>query len=566
VPPAAPDRPPEVALRLIAFNDFHGYLDAPGDRVPVAGPSGASTPQPVGGAATLAGAIAALEAGHPQHLVVAAGDLVGASPLDSGLFHDEPAIEALNAMGLDLSSVGNHEFDQGREELLRKQHGGCYPGGRRGEDTCIDGDFPGAHFHYLAANVVDAASGQTLLPPYEIHTLDTGDGRHLGIAFIGLVLKGTPGMVTPSGVAGLGFTDEAEAANALVPQIRAQGVNAIVVLIHQGGASSGSYNDPACPGLRGDILPILDRLDPAIRVVVSGHTHQAYNCRYGGRLLTSAGSYGRYLTAIDLRLDGRDGSIAGVEATNLAVVDQVPGAEGAAAFAPDAAVTALVARYDALAAPLSGRVVGRIAADITRTPLLDAHSGRPGGESALGELVADSELAATRGQGAVAAFINSGGVRADLLQGQISAGEQAGEVTYGEAYNVLPFGNHLVTMMLSGAQLYDLLGEQWGAQGQVRMLQVSRGFGYAWDERRPAQGGKVVPGSLRIGGRLVRLDRNYRIAVADFLAAGGDGYATLKAGTQRVSGGLDIDAFAEYLRRASPVRPPEADRVWRVDR
>jgi 5'-nucleotidase len=555
-----------VEVRLIAFNDFHGYIDAPGDTLKVPAAAGGTVSLPVGGAAYLAGAIQAAKAGHPRSVVVAAGDLVGASPLDSGLFHDEPAIEALGRMGLELSSVGNHEFDQGRAELLRKQNGGCHPGGVRGQDTCVEGDFPGARFHYLAANVVDSASGQTLFPPYEIKTLDAGDGRKLAIAFVGLVLKATPTMVTPSGVAGLQFTDEADAANALLPQIRAQGASTVVILIHQGGSTTGGYNDKSCPGLRGDILPILDRLDPAFQVIVSGHTHQAYNCRYGGRLLTSAGSYGRLLSTIDLRLSAQDGSLLEASADNIPVVNQAGTEPGYPAFPADPAVAELVARYDARSAPITRHVLGRQLADLTRAPLDDPASARPGGETALGEVVADSELDATRAQGAVAAFINSGGVRSDLLAGQSDAGEEPGQITYGEAYKVLPFGNHLLTMTLSGEQLYALLDEQWGRKGQVRMLQVSRGFSYAWDDSRPAESGKVLPGSLKIDGKPVRAEAPYRITVVDFLAAGGDGFSTLTAGTERVRSGLDIDAFAAYLERNSPLAPPGADRVRRLDR
>jgi len=558
-----------VDVRLIAFNDFHGYIDPPGDQLKAPGREGGSVSLPLGGAAVLAGAIEALKAGHPRNVVVAAGDLVGASPLSSGLFHDEPTIEALNQMGLELSSVGNHEFDQGRIELQRKQNGGCYPGGIRGRDTCVDGEFSGAAFHYLAANVIDTASGQTLFPPYEIKTLDSGEGHKISIAFVGLVLKATPGMVTPTGVAGLSFTDEAAAANALLSQIHAQGVNAVVILIHQGGATEGAYNDKSCPGLHGDILPVIDRLDPAFRVIVSAHTHQAYNCRYAGRLLTSAGSYGRYLTAIDLRLSTQDGGIVAASADNLAVVnDQQNIADPASypVFPADPGVAALVARYDALSAPITGRVVGSVVADITRAPLADPASARPSGESALGELVADSELSATRGHGAVAALINSGGVRADLLFAQNSAGGKPGEITYGEAYKVLPFGDHLVTMTLTGEQLYAVLAEQWGKKGQVKMLQVSRGFSFAWDDSRRAESGKIVPGSLKINGKLVRAHARYRITVDDFLASGGDGYTSLTKGRDMVKSAIDIDAFAAYLQQNSPIAAPLPDRVVRLDR
>ena len=555
---AGEDSPADVDVRLIAFNDFHGYLDPPGDTVKVAQADGGGVAVPVGGAAFLAAAINRSKLGHPRSVVVAAGDLVGASPLDSGMFHDEPAVEVLGRMGLEISSVGNHEFDHGRAELLRKQYGGCAPDGTPGKDTCVGGEFKGAAYHYLAANVIDKSSGKTLFPGYEIKTFDAGGGHRIAVAFVGLVLKNTPAMVNPEGVAGLRFTGEAEAANGLLPEIRVQGANAAVILIHQGGATDGSYNDKACPGLKGDILPIVDRLDPMFGVVVSAHTHQAYNCRYAGRVLTSAGSYGRFLTTIDLRLSAQDGRLLGAQADNLAVTEAQaePSPAGPPAFTADPAVAALVAGYDAMAAPVTGRVVGGLASEISREPLQDPVSGKAQGESALGELVADSELAATRKLGAVAAFINSGGVRADLA---------ASPVTYGDAYKVLPFGNHLVTLSLSGEQLYTLLGEQWGKNGQPRLLQVSAGLHYDWDDRRSLADGKVVPGSLRIGGRPVRPKRRYRITVVDFLATGGDGFVVLRDATDRVSSASDIEAFTSYLQLHSPASPPAPDRVSRID-
>lgn len=549
-----PQTAPAPGLRLIAFNDFHGYLDPPGD--PLKLPQGVALR--AGGAAWLAGAIATLKQGHPRSVVVAGGDLVGASPLNSGLFHDEPTIEALGRMGLELSAVGNHEFDQGRAELLRKQNGGCYPGGTRGRDTCIDGDFAGARYHYLAANVVDRATGNSLFPPYEIKRVDDGRGGKLAVAFVGLVLKQTPTMVSPAGVAGLDFADEAGTANALLPQMRAQGAGAFVVLIHQGGSTEGAYDDQSCPGLRGDILPLLDRLDPAYKVVVSAHTHRAYVCKVNGRLLTSAGSYGRFVTAIDLLFDA-EGAIAEAHADNYAVIDGPQDGAPVPVFPAEPDIAALVARYDALAAPLTSRIVGGIAADLTREPLSS------GGQSALGGVVADAELEATRGQGAVAAFINSGGVRADLIAAQLGAGEQPGEITYGEAYQVLPFGDHLVTLTLSGGQLYALLNQQWSRGGQPRLLQVSAGLRYLWDERRAVEAGKVVPGSLRIGGQPVRPEASYRITVVDFLANGGDGFTALKDGTDRTESALDMDAFTAYLRRHAPVAVPADDRVRRID-
>jgi 5'-nucleotidase len=564
VAPAPAAAATTIDVRLIALNDFHGYIDPPADglKLPAAGGAGTVTLR-AGGAAALAGEVARLRTGHPRNLVVAAGDLVGASPLDSGAFHDEPAILAMNALGLDLSAVGNHEFDKGRAELLRKQRGGCLPGGTPGRDTCVDGNFAGARYHYLAANVIDETTGKPLFPPYEIRRFDA-DGRKLAIAFIGLVLHETPSMVTPAGVAGLRFTNEAAAANALVPQIRALGANAIVVLIHQGAYTAGTYNDKSCPNFRGDIQPILDALDPAIRVVVSGHTHQAYNCTVGGRLVTSAGSYGRFLTAIDLALDRNSGAIVEATADNVPVVDVgQPAADAYPPAQPDPQVADLVSRYDAIAAPIVGRVIGHIDLSLSRESDIDAGAS---GESPLGDCVADSMLAAARqaGTGAVAAFENSGGIRSDLVYEQPGGGHKPGDVTYGDAYNVLPFGNNLVAMSLTGEQLYALLAQQWSGR-RPRIFQVSRGFGYAWKTDRVTGGGAVVPGSVKIDGLPVRPEGRYRVAVNDFMAAGGDGYTVLKDGGDRVGFGADIDAFAGYLGSASPLPMPRLERIIRQD-
>lgn len=562
-------------IQLLGFNDFHGYTDPPGGTIAAPDPSGGAPVRlSVGGSAYFASLIKQLRAGNPNTTVVAAGDLIGASPLASALFHDEATIESLNRMGVAFSSVGNHEFDKGLSELKRIQNGGCYAQGTVGVDTCIlDGKFDGAAFKYLAANVVDSRTGKTIFPSHAIKTYT--DGKHVyRVAYVGLVLKGTPAIVSPTGVAGLDFLDEAATVNKLVPELRKRRVDAIVVLIHQGAFTTGLYNDASCPGLTGDILPIVNALDPAVDLVISGHTHQAYECsalaRDGRKQipLTSAGFYGRFITDIQLsfntRYNRRKGhDVAGITTQNIAVVnDRAPNPLPSVypTLPADPAQVALVNTYDALAAPLTNRIIGRITADITRTP-------NAAGESALGDVIADAQLAQTAGDGvgkAVVALMNSGGIRADLLATQISGGEQIGEITYGEAFNVQPFYNTLVTMTLTGSQLKTVLEQQWLGQVSPRFLQVSQGFAYSYDDSQPA-GSKVVAGSITINGVPVLPDQSYRVTVNSFMAGGGDNYLELKNGTDRLGGALDIDALTAYFAAHAPVAPGPQNRVLRVN-
>lgn len=560
------DNDPAV-LKLIGLNDFHGNLNPPGGTTRAVDPNNPALTVglPTGGVEYLATQVAQLKASNPFNVVVGAGDLVGASPLVSALFHDEPSVIALDKLGLEFSSVGNHEFDDNAAELRRLQNGGCFPGGVIGADTCIDGTFPGARFRYLAANVFDEVTGQSFFPGTAIKRFDLGAGRSFKVGFIGLVLRGTPNIVTPSGVAGLRFADEADSANALVAGLRRQGAETIVVLIHEGAVTTGLYNDQACPGLTGDILPIVDRLDPAIDVVVSGHTHNAYICRRNGRLLTSAGAFGRIVTDIDLTIDRNSGDVISSTARNIAIVnDTLPNPAPAAypTLTRDPAETTLVTRYNELVAPLANRVVGRITADITRT-------ATAAGESALGDVIADAQLAATAPTqfgGAVVAFMNPGGIRTDLLFAQISGGEQPGEVTYGESFTVQPFGNSLTTMSLSGAQLKTVLEQQFDnpTVGQNRFLQISNGFSYTYDNAQPT-GSKVLAGSIVINGVVVDPAQSYRITVNSFLATGGDRFFELNNGTNRLGGAVDLDAQTDYFTANNPVAPGPRNRITRLN-
>jgi 5'-nucleotidase len=535
--PSPSSKKQTVDVQLLAVNDFHGNLEPP------AGSSGRIGSINAGGAEYLATHIANLRATNPNTVVVSAGDLIGASPLLSALFHDEPTIEAFNEIGLDFNAVGNHEFDEGEQELLRMQDGGCHP-----EDGCVDGDgFEGADFRFLAANVVRKDNGKTLFPPYKIRTF-----AGARVAFIGMTLEGTPGIVTPSGITNLEFLDEADTVNALVPKLKAKGVESIVVLLHEGGAQVAPAPYNGCVGISGAIVDIVNRMDPEVDAIISGHTHNAYNCVLNGKLVTSAASFGRIVTGVDLTIDRATGEVTSMSANNVIVTREVP---------KDMAMTSLIARYNAIVAPIANRVIGSITADITGT-------ANAAGESALGDVIADGQRLATAPAdlgGAVVAFMNPGGIRANLTYASGTAGEGDGNVTYGEMFTVQPFGNNLVTMTLTGAQIDTLLEQQFDnpAPGQNRILQVSNGFTYAWSASAPV-GDRVDPASIAINGTTIDPAASYRVTVNSFLADGGDNFAVLKLGTDRLGGAVDTDALEAYFAANSPVAPGPQNRITRV--
>ena len=552
--PASGAQDATVTFKLIALNDFHGQLRPPGSptRVPVSQGSGQGTANlPTGGAAYLASVIEQLRARNPLNAVVAAGDLIGASPLDSALFHDEPTIEALNTMGLEFSSVGNHEFDEGVDELRRIQNGGCHPSSAA-EESCRRGQFAGARFRYLAANVLDATTGKPIFPASSLKAFRLPSGRTLNVGFIGAVVRETPDLVVASGVRNLQFTDEADAANAAVPGLRQQGAHAIVLLIHEGGSTAQQvFDDATCPGFRGNLLPILDRLDPAISIVVSGHTHNAYVCRRDSRLITSAGSHGRLVTDIDVEVETRSGKVVSASAHQVAVVNDIapnPLPERHPTAKRSEAVEDIVRFYASAAAPLTDRTVASVTADITR-------ESTRAGESAIGDLIADAQLAATSSPadgGAQVAFMNREGIRADLLA-------RTGRITYGEIYATHPFGNALITLTLTGAQIRELLEQQW-IGGTI--LQVSQGFSYEWIADAPL-GSRVNPSSISLNGAAIEPQKQYRVTVNEFLAGGGDGFKVLREGTDRQRGVLDVEALEKYLAANSPVSPPQRTRIRR---
>jgi 5'-nucleotidase len=564
-PLAAQARDP-VRVRLIGINDFHGHLEAANLTLPMNDPSAPpGSPVifvPAGGAAAVAGMVKQLRAGAPHSVMIGGGDLIGAAPLVSTLFRHESTIGVLNAMGLEVSTLGNHEFDAGVAELKRMIRGGCTNNTRDPNTAaCAESRFGGARFRYIAANVVDAR-GQPLVAPYVI--------RHFGgvaVGFIGGVTKTTPQMVTPSGVKGVSFQDEADAANRAARQLRARGVKAMVLLVHAGielGTQQhrGDWNDTTCPEAHGPLLDIARRLDPAINVVFSGHTHQGYRCEIDGRLLIQGTSYGRGISVADVELDRAARTLKVARSFNLPVVnDRTNPAvrEKLAAAAPepfaavlrearpDVAIAARVARYTAAVKPKAERVVGHIGGRFDRTGP---------GDSAAGRLVADAQLAATRELGARVAFMNPGGIRANL-----ECAAPPCDVTFGQVFTMQPFGNSLVVMTLTGEQLKALLEEQQkGVSGEPKFLQPSEGFTYTW-QNDAAPGSRVA--DMKLAGEPVDPAKRYRVTVNSFLAEGGDGFELLKDGTERTGGGQDLDALIAHLAAGdrAPVATPRVTRT-----
>jgi 5'-nucleotidase len=525
VPPPAPVAQAPIEVQILAINDFHGNIETPPEAVAITQPDGTILKARVGGAAQLASALERARQGHPNSITVAAGDLIGASPLASAYFLDEPTIDSMNLLGLSVASVGNHEFDKGSAELLRMQNGGCEKHTSR--VPCRLEPFAGARFQYLSA-IVLRADGSSLFPATAIRQVGP-----IRIGFIGETLKDTGTLVSPAGVAGLHFTDEAATANALVPKLKAAGADAIVLLIHQGGRVPDSFEEQGCNGLTGDILPILDKLDPAITTVISGHTHQAYACtvQRGGasRLLTSAGKYGFLYTDVRLRFEPATHRLIGEQAINVPVT----GTAGS-----DPAVAALVDHYAAAARPAADRVVGHLSAL--------ARKASENGESEIADLIADAQFAATRPADHGAAdlsFINTGGARTDLVP------QSDGSITYGDIFAIEPFGNTLVVRTYSGAQLKSLLEQQFedrSGKGALRpsTLVPSANFHFAYDLSRP-EGSHIV--AMNLDGKPIDPAARYRVSINNFLASGGDGYTVLTEGTDTYDAGLDLDALEAWL-------------------
>jgi 5'-nucleotidase len=533
--PASAQSTAPVDLRILAINDFHGYVrPSPGIRISDPAEKQKKVLVPAGGSEHMATLVKELREGHKNSVFVAAGDLIGASPFLSAMFHDEPTIESLSMMGLEIASVGNHEFDEGKDELLRMQNGGCHP-----IDKCLGPHpFPGAKFHYLAASTLLKDSGKTLFPPYEIKSYDG-----MPVAFIGLTLKSTSEIISPASSAGLEFRDEAETVNALVPELKAKGVEAIVVLIHEGGQPTGDYNE--CPGISGPIVDIVKKFDRAVDIVISGHTHQAYVCNIDGRLVTSGDKYGTLVTAIDVKLDPATRDVVSAKADNVIVRTAIP---------DDPAQTALLESYDRLAAPIANRRAGSVTETLSRAPNLT-------GESVLGDVIADAQLAATSAEkngGAVLAMTNPGGIRTDISK------KDDGAVSFADVFASQPFRNQLVTLSLTGAQLKMALEQQWLDEKRPRILQVSKGFRYSWDAAKPF-GAHVDATSMKLNDAPIDPAKTYRVTINNYLALGGDGFAAFKEGQNAQFGIYDVDALFAYFQANSPIAPVPPMRIARTN-
>ncbi|HET6699458.1 MAG TPA: 5'-nucleotidase C-terminal domain-containing protein [Nocardioidaceae bacterium] len=564
-----------IDLQLLSFNDFHGHLEASDSAQSPLPPSceeeGADpencTP-PVGGVEYLARHVAELRHHQPAStLTVAAGDLIGGSTFLSGLFQDQPSVQAMNRLGLDVSSVGNHEFDEGTEELLRMVRGGCQDSGCFQDLKGHDVKYPGADFDYLAANVVRKKNDRPLLPATSVKRV-----RGVKVGFIGMTLQATPTLVSPAGVSSVKFLDEVKTANRKARDLRQRGVRTIIVLLHEGGYQSAGID--GCAGISGPVVDIANNLMPDIDMLVTGHTHQPYVCNIPDpkgrdRLVTSAASYGQVLTESHLTIKRRTGQVVRAKSTadNHLVTRDVK---------PVRSETRLINFWKKLAEPLAARVVGTLAPGTDITGHSDTCRCE---ETPMVDLLADAILWGTDGAdegGAQLAFMNTGGVRASLLYDQISNGEDPGEITYAEAYAVAPFNNLLVSMDLTGAQLEEILNQQYQAteaRGSRPMLSlgVSDGFTYewAWEGDTPAAGeqpgagttgGHVVEGSMKLNGEPIVADQTYRVATLNFLADGGDSFTAFTQGSNRLGGAEDLANLVDFFGATSPLTPP-GDRV-----
>ncbi|MET7616895.1 bifunctional metallophosphatase/5'-nucleotidase [Streptomyces sp. NPDC005408] len=548
-----------VDVQMLSFNDLHGNLEPPAGsagRVTHTNADGTTKTIDAGGAEYLATHLREARKDHKYSVTAAAGDMIGASPLLSGLFHDEPTIEALNKLKLDVTSVGNHEFDEGAVELARMQNGGCHK-----TDGCYEKGttFQGADFPYLAANVTKEKTGKPLLDPYFIWKKNG-----VKIGFIGVTLEGTPDIVTAAGVKGLKFGDEVETINKYTKVLERKGVKSIVALIHEGGLpASSSYNyncDSPGPGdgVSGPIVEIAKKISPQVDALVTGHTHQAYACTIPDpsgrpRTVTSAASFGKLYTDTTLTYDRRTNDIVrtAVASANHVVTRDVPKAED---------MTQLIQRWNTLAAPIASRPVGYISADIENP--FDA------AEKPLGDLIADAQqegLAPADKGGAQLAIMNPGGIRAGLVH-KASGSEGDGVVTYGEAFTVQPFTNMMNVVDLTGAQLITTLKQQVSGANQAspKILQVSKGFTYTLDLTKTGAD-RIVDSSVKLNGEAIDPAKTYRVAMNEFLAGGGDGFPVLKEHKNKLVGASDLEILNAYLAAHSsasaPLAPPVTGRI-----
>ncbi|WP_202079528.1 bifunctional metallophosphatase/5'-nucleotidase [Caldalkalibacillus salinus] len=491
-----------IEVQLLGTNDFHGQLDV----------YSTVDGQMAGGAEYLAAYLKAYEEQNKNTLIVHAGDMVGASSPVSSLLQDEPSVEFMNRVGFDVGTVGNHEFDEGVEEMMRLIDGGEHE---------VTGEFEGANFPYTVANVVDEETEEPILPPYIIKKVNG-----MPIGFVGVVTTDTENIVLPSGIEGVTFTDEATAINNAVEGLKAEGVKSIVVLAHVPASSDEDGANPA-----GEVVDFAPQLDDEVDVILAGHNHSYTNAVVDGKLIVQSYSYGTAFSKIDLQIDPRTKDIVQKEAKIITTYHD--------GIDPDSEIKDMVNGYVEAVDPLINRVVGQTNEIITRDQ-------NEAGESALGNLVADSQRAAMDTD---FAFMNPGGIRTDLDEG---------EITWGELYTMLPFGNSLVTMTLTGEQIETLLEQQW-AGSYPRILQLS-GLHYTWDQNAPY--GEKIMSMTDHEGQPIQPDGSYSVTVNNYIAEGGDGFTVLKEGENQTYGPLALDAMVEYIEnQGGSIEAPELNRI-----
>lgn len=518
----ATKQPDIIKVQVIGINDFHGALHAPGNGE-------------LGGIESIATLVNKLRQENSNTIVVGAGDLIGASPLLSSMFYDEPTIEAMNAIGMETSAVGNHEFDKGKEELLRKQYGGCHPqGGCIGKES-----FSGADFTWLAANVIVKQTGNTLFPSWYIKEFDG-----IPVAFIGLTLEGTPAIVTPSGTVGLEFKNEAQTINQAVEELKAKGINNIGILIHEGASQqidTKLKDINSCENISGPVVGIVNQLDKEVDFVISGHTHQAYNCKINGIPVVSAQSNGTLISKLDLIIDRSNQNIAAISVKNIPVDTRL--------YEKNPDLTTFVQKYEKISLPIASQIMGVLTVNLDKKLTKE-------GDSPIGKVIADAHLyaasASERG-GAQIAFINSGGIRANL---------KAGQVTYDHLYTVQPFSNTVVTQSLTGAQLKQALEQQFD-RARPQIMPVSKGFYFEWDDSQP-KGSKIIADSMKLNGKPLEMNKSYWVAANEFLATGGSNFSAFKQGKNQVYSLPDNEAVMEYFKDNSPVKAPNDIRIKKV--
>lgn len=559
LPTAVPaPQPATVTVGIAAINDFHGNLEPPKQAAMLPDGQGGTLSVPAGGAAYLATAIKQVRGRYANHLTVSAGDLMGSSPLASALYLDEPAVEVMNRLGLDFNAVGNHEFDYGVPELLRKQSGGCAQFHQR--KPCQIEPFRGAQFGFLAANTL-TAEGRTLFPATALRSFGSGRQR-VTVGLIGMTLKGTSDLVNSAVNQTVRFTDEADTANALVAQLKQQGADAVVLVIHEGGRTTGAPDPNGCEALSGGIRPILDRLDNRVDAVISGHTHWAYVCDYARLnpakpfLLTSAGVWGEYVTDLALDIDPAAHKVVARRAHNVVVQSEaytspqrrIEPSDALPRMAPDPEIAAYVQRYVDASQAFVARPVGWLA-----EPLEKSEGNAWGTGGRLGNLIADAQLDASKAAGAQIACTNPFGIRRSLVPSADHV------VTFGDLYLVQPFNSELVTVTLTGAELKAAMEQQLDADAPEQLLACSAGFIQTIDRSRAA-GDRVV--GMALDGEPIDPAAAYRITVNSYLANGGDSFAAFVKGRDRQVGITDIAALEAYLKPASPMR--NASREVRV--